>query len=100
MLRSLIGSNEEEVAGRLGISAETVALIVENQLKDDKTDRPPARDQARGHGRIEPQEAAQAVRDGDDRSDRPELAEGAGGGARPRHGRGRAMPGENDARAA
>ena len=36
VLRSLIGSNEEEVAGRLGISAETVALIVENQLKDDK----------------------------------------------------------------
>jgi hypothetical protein len=34
--RMLIGSNEEEVAGRLGISAETVALIVENQLKDDK----------------------------------------------------------------
>jgi transposase len=36
VLRMLIGSNEEEVAGRLGISAETVALIVENQLKDDK----------------------------------------------------------------
>ena len=36
VLRSLIGSNEEEVAARLGISAETVALIVENQLKDDK----------------------------------------------------------------
>jgi len=36
VLRSLIGSNEEEVAQRLGISAETVALIVENQLKDDK----------------------------------------------------------------
>jgi transposase len=32
----LIGSNEEEVAARLGISAETVALIVENQLQDDK----------------------------------------------------------------
>src|SRR4030042_464991 len=32
----LIGSNEEEVGQRLGISAETVALIVENQLKDDK----------------------------------------------------------------
>jgi len=31
VLRMLIGSNEEEVAGRLGISAETVALIVENQ---------------------------------------------------------------------
>ena len=36
VLRLLIGSNEEEVAARLGISAETVALIVENQLKDDK----------------------------------------------------------------
>ena len=36
VLRSLIGSNEEEVAQRLSISAETVALIVENQLKDDK----------------------------------------------------------------
>ncbi len=36
VLRMLIGSNEEELAGRLGISAETVALIVENQLKDDK----------------------------------------------------------------
>jgi transposase len=36
VLRSLIGSNEEEVSQRLGISAETVALIVENQLKDDK----------------------------------------------------------------
>ena len=35
-LRMLIGSNEEEVAGRLGISAETVSLIVENQLKDDR----------------------------------------------------------------
>ena len=35
-LRMLIGSNEEEVAARLGISAETVELIVENQLKDDK----------------------------------------------------------------
>ena len=36
VLRMLIGSNEEEVARRLGISAETVALIIENQLKDDK----------------------------------------------------------------
>jgi len=36
VLRMLIGSNEEEVATRLGISAETVELIVENQLKDDK----------------------------------------------------------------
>lgn len=36
VLRMLIGSNEEEVAQRLGISAETVALIVENQLRDDK----------------------------------------------------------------
>ena len=36
VLRMLIGSNEEEVARRLGISAETVRRIVENQLKDDK----------------------------------------------------------------
>ena len=36
VLRMLIGSNEEEVAVRLGISAETVELIVENQLKDNK----------------------------------------------------------------
>jgi transposase len=32
----LIGSNEEEVGRRLGISAETVALIVNNQLSQDK----------------------------------------------------------------
>jgi transposase len=36
VLRMLIGSNEEEVARRLGISAETVALIVQNQLADEK----------------------------------------------------------------
>lgn len=34
VLRLLIGSNEEEVARRLGISAEMVALIVRNQLAD------------------------------------------------------------------
>jgi transposase len=34
VLRMLIGSNEEEVARRLGISAETVGLIVRNQLAD------------------------------------------------------------------
>jgi transposase len=34
VLRSLIGSNEEEVARRIGISAETVGLIVRNQLSD------------------------------------------------------------------
>jgi transposase len=32
VLRTLIGSNEEEAARRLGISAETVGLIVRNQL--------------------------------------------------------------------
>jgi transposase len=32
VLRSLIGSTEEEVARRLGVSAETVGLIVRNQL--------------------------------------------------------------------
>jgi transposase len=36
VVRSLIGSNEEEVARRLGISAETVGLIVRNQLTDTK----------------------------------------------------------------
>jgi transposase len=36
VLRLLIGSNEEEVARRLGISAEMVALIVRNQLTDAK----------------------------------------------------------------
>jgi transposase len=36
VLRLLIGSNEEEVARRLGISAETVGLIVRNQLADAK----------------------------------------------------------------
>jgi transposase len=34
VLRLLIGSNEEEVARRLGISAEMVRLIVRNQLAD------------------------------------------------------------------
>ena len=36
VLRSLIGSTEEDVARRLGISAETVARIVRNQLADAK----------------------------------------------------------------
>jgi transposase len=36
VLRLLIGSNEEEVARRLGISTETVGLIVRNQLADAK----------------------------------------------------------------
>jgi transposase len=36
VLRLLIGSNEEEVARRLGIAAETVALIVRRQLADAK----------------------------------------------------------------
>ena len=36
VLRLLIGSTETEVAGRLGISAETVALVVRNQLTDAK----------------------------------------------------------------
>jgi transposase len=34
VLRLLIGSNEDEVARRLGIAAETVGLIVRNQLAD------------------------------------------------------------------
>ena len=36
VLRALIGSTEEEVARRLGVSAETVGLIVRNQLADAK----------------------------------------------------------------
>jgi len=36
VLRLLIGSNEEEVARRLGISAEMVGLIVNHQLADAK----------------------------------------------------------------
>ena len=36
VLTALIGSNEEEVAQRLGISAEMAALIVENQLADSQ----------------------------------------------------------------
>jgi transposase len=36
VLRSLIGSNAEEVARRLGISAEMVEHIVENQLAEDR----------------------------------------------------------------
>jgi transposase len=36
VLRLLIGSDEEEVARRLGISAEMVHLIVQNQLADAK----------------------------------------------------------------
>jgi transposase len=37
VVRLLIGSTEEEVARRLGISAETVGRIVKNQLQDAKT---------------------------------------------------------------
>jgi transposase len=36
VLTALIGSNEEEVAQRLGISAEMVALIIKNQLADSQ----------------------------------------------------------------
>lgn len=36
VLRMLIGSNEEEVARRLSISAETVIRIVENQMRNAK----------------------------------------------------------------
>jgi transposase len=37
VLRALIGSTSEDVARRLGISAETVERIVENQLAEDRT---------------------------------------------------------------
>jgi transposase len=36
VLRLLVGSNEEEVARRLGVAAETVARIVKNQLAEAK----------------------------------------------------------------
>jgi len=36
VLRMLIGSNEAEVARRLGISAETVRFVVKNQLADSQ----------------------------------------------------------------
>src|SRR6202043_1201435 len=36
VLRLLIGGNETEAARRLGVSAETVALVVRNQLADTK----------------------------------------------------------------
>jgi transposase len=36
VLACLIGSTEEDVAQRLGIAAETVALIVENQIADQR----------------------------------------------------------------
>lgn len=36
VIRMLIGSTEEEVARRLGISAEMVAVIVRNQLKNEQ----------------------------------------------------------------
>jgi transposase len=37
VVRLLIGSTEEEVARRLGVSAETVGRIVKNQVQDAKT---------------------------------------------------------------
>jgi transposase len=40
VLRLLIGSTAEEVARRLGISAETVGRIVNNQLREAKTSDP------------------------------------------------------------
>jgi len=99
VLRMLIGSNEEEVARRLGISAETVARIVENQLKDDKNIDPERVIKHIGFDEISLQEAAQAVRDLDDRPDGPGVAEGAGRGTGQRYGGGQEMSGEIDARA-
>ena len=51
VLQVLIRSNEEEVPQRLGISAETVALIVENKLQDDKQIDAAPGNQTRGHAR-------------------------------------------------
>ena len=49
VLQMLVGSNEEEVAARLGISAETVALIVRNQLGEPSQVGPQAGPYRRGH---------------------------------------------------
>jgi hypothetical protein len=100
VLRMLIGSNEEEVAQRLDISAETVALGDREPVEGRQKDRPVASDQARGLRRDQSQEAAQAVRDADDGPDRAGVAQGAGRGAGPRHGGGQAVPGKTDARSA
>jgi transposase len=100
VLRMLIGSNEEEVARRLGISAETVALIVENQLKDDKKIDPARVIKHLGFDELSLKKRHKLVRDADNRPDRPGLAEGAGRGAGPRHGGGQAVSGKIDAPAA
>ena len=63
VLRSLIGSTAEDVARRLGISAETVERIVEYQLAEDRRIDPAAGDHRHRPGRTEPEEAAPALRD-------------------------------------
>ena len=78
VVRLLIGSTEEEVARRLGISAETVGRIVKNQWRTPRRSTR-AGHQRCGHGRDQLEEAAQAVRDGADRPDRSRAAACAGG---------------------
>ena len=62
VLRSLIGSTAEDVARRLGISAETVERIVEYQLAEERQIDPAAGDHRHRPGRTEPEEAAPALR--------------------------------------
>ena len=87
VLRMLIGSNEEEVAAAVGHLGGDGGTDRREPVEGRQADRPGAGDQARGIRRNQPQEAAQAVRDGDDRPDRPGVAEGAGGGEGPGHRR-------------
>ena len=100
VLRMLIGSNEEEVAARLGISAETVALIVENQLQDDKQIDPARVIKHVGMDEISLKKRHKlyvtVMTDLTDPESPKVLAVARG----PRHGGGPAMPGKIDARAA
>ena len=93
VLRSLIGSTAEEVARRLGISAETVDRIVENQLTEDRQIDPQRVITDIGLDEFELEEAASALRDVNDRSERPDAAADLGGGAWQRHDGGAEMPG-------
>ena len=70
VLRSLIGSTAEEVAHGLGISAETVDRIVENQSTEDRQIDPQRVITDIGL-MIELEEAASARRDVNDRSEDP-----------------------------
>ena len=92
VVRLLIGSTEQDVARRLGISAETVGRIVKNQLQDAKTIDPCGDCRCR-HGRDQPEEAAQAVRDAADGPDRSGPPAAVGGKARSGRSGGAGLPG-------